>query len=242
MGICASKPAAGGGRRKPGGPKDKKTGGDKKAAAAPRPLPGGLRLAMVEEGIFSWGADGEPTKPHAHVHWLQPVHADDGSGGGGGGGDAAEAAFGDEARRGVRCGHQFDYSRRTSLASLLCAVAVRNDGWDERGCPLVRVAPEELERVRGLARVRGAEAEADAARLEADEAARRDVQLARDLERRKRIDPFGEARGRKRGQAAAAGEGAAATATASPGDRESEGWEGWGGLGGVGAKRRAVRG
>ena len=69
----------------------------------------GLRLAMLEEGLFA-SADGEFAKPHAQVHWLAPCAA--------------------EPPQGLKCALQFDFSRRTGTASLLCAVAMTQDGSD----------------------------------------------------------------------------------------------------------------
>ena len=69
----------------------------------------GLRLAMLEEGLFA-SADGEFAKPHAQVHWLAPCA--------------------NEPPQGLKCALQFDVSRRTSTASLLCAVAMTQDGSD----------------------------------------------------------------------------------------------------------------
>ena len=69
----------------------------------------GLRLAMLEEGIFA-SADGEFAKPHAQVHWLAPCAA--------------------EPPQGLKCALQFEVSRRTGTASLLCAVAMTQDGSD----------------------------------------------------------------------------------------------------------------
>ena len=69
----------------------------------------GLRLAMLEEGLFA-SADGTLTKPHAQVHWLAPCAA--------------------EPPQGLKCALQFDVSRRAGTASLLCAVAMAQDGGD----------------------------------------------------------------------------------------------------------------
>ena len=73
-------------------------------------------------------------------------------------------------------------------------------GWDERGCPFYRLTADEFERVRVVARRAGEQHAGEAARLEADQAAEREVVVAEDLERRKRKDPFGTAAGRTRGR------------------------------------------
>ena len=73
----------------------------------------GLRLAMLEEGLFA-SADGELAKPHAQVHWLAPC--------------LPAAAAGAEPPLGLKCALQFDVSRRTGTALLLCAVAMTQDG------------------------------------------------------------------------------------------------------------------
>ena len=203
----------------------------------------GLRLAMLEEGLFA-SADGALTKPHVQVHWLAPCAA--------------------EPPQGLKCALQFDVSRRAGTASLLCAVAMAQDGsdgelnaparerrswpavqgwarlapggalycggaaaplrargkvraraaprprlpilrlctagWDERGCPFYRLSVDEFERVRGVARQAGERHAAEAARLDAQQVAEREAVIAKDLERRKRNDPFGEVVARTRGR------------------------------------------
>ena len=73
-------------------------------------------------------------------------------------------------------------------------------GWDERGCPFYRLSADEFERVRGVARQAGERHAAEAARLGAQQAAEREAIIAKDLERRKRNDPFGEVVARTRGR------------------------------------------
>ena len=73
-------------------------------------------------------------------------------------------------------------------------------GWDERGCPFYRLSADEFERVRGIARQAGERHAAEAARLGAQQAAEREAVIAKDLERRKRNDPFGEVVARTRGR------------------------------------------
>jgi len=124
----------------------------------------GVRLAMVEEGLFADSSTGGLIKSSVHVHWLQPL---------------AEAGDHADVDGSLTLGLRFDRSRLTSLKGLLCAVHLSHGGWDERGGPLFTL--EEAEAVRVAARAR------EAARAAAEEEARFEAErAAADLERRQR--------------------------------------------------------
>ena len=133
-------------------------------------LPRGVRIAMLEEGLFARKSeeadvDGAVDKTHVHVHWLRRLPA------------AAERP-GETCRRDESpFGLQFDFSHRAATAAILCKVEMQPAGWDERGCPLFHLPPAEGERLGQL----GAAAAAVADEAEERE---REARIAADVERR----------------------------------------------------------
>ena len=124
----------------------------------------GVRLAMVEEGLFADSSTGGLIKSSVHVHWLQPL---------------AEAGDHADVDGSLTLGLRFDRSRLTSLKGLLCAVHLSHGGWDERGGPLFTLEGAEAVRVAARAREAARAAAEEEARFEAERA-------AADLERRQR--------------------------------------------------------
>lgn len=152
-------------------------------------LPKGVRLAMLEEGLFANKEDGALQKTHVHVHWLSRVA------------DSHPTAFGSSvssmaafsgplaaiaseaaapeclAASAGTFGMQYDFSKSVATNRLLGAVDMTPAGWDERGCQLFALSASECARIRKLAH----EASLAAA---AEEERRREERVAADIARR----------------------------------------------------------